>query len=222
MPSTSHASLRAPNPDTAYPLPHAKRVVFLKPHITRPNISVGDFTYYDSPTDPERFQDDNVLYHYPGQGDRLIIGKYCALASGVTFIMNGANHRMDGVSTFPFPIFGEAWGAHMDLLSDLPSRGDTHVGSDVWLGLDALVMPGVTIGDGAIIASRAVITTDVPPYAVVAGNPARVVQERFNAEDVQRLLKAAWWDWPVETIAPHVRALMSGNVDTIANISKGL
>jgi len=222
MPSSSHTPLRAPNPDTPYPLSHTKRVVFLKPHITRPNISVGDFTYYDSPTDPEHFQDDNVLYHYEAQGDRLIIGKFCALAHGATFIMNGANHRMDGPSTYPFPIFGEAWGAHMDLLSDLPSRGDTNVGNDVWLGRDALVMPGVTIGDGAIVASRAVITTDVPPYAVVAGNPARVVQERFNGEDVQRLLKAAWWDWPVETINKHVRALMSGDVDTIVHVSKSL
>ena len=222
MPSSSHTPLRAPNPDTPYPLSHTKRVVFLKPHITRPNISVGDFTYYDSPTDPEHFQDDNVLYHYEAQGDRLIIGKFCALAHGATFIMNGANHRMDGPSTYPFPIFGEAWGAHMDLLSDLPSRGDTNVGNDVWLGRDALVMPGVTIGDGAIVASRAVITTDVPPYAVVAGNPARVVQERLNGEDVQRLLKAAWWDWPVETINKHVRVLMSGDVEPIVHVSKSL
>jgi len=218
MPISSHA----PDPGCAYPLSHAKRVVFLKPHITRPNISVGDFTYYDSPCHPERFQDDNVLHHYEAQGDRLIIGKYCAIAHGVTFIMNGANHRMDGVSTYPFPIFGHDWGEHMDLLSNLPSRGDTQVGNDVWIGMDAMVMPGVTIGNGAIIAARAVVAADVPPYSVVAGNPAQVVRERFKPKDVERLLKAAWWHWSAETVSAHVRALMSGDVETIVHVSKSL
>jgi len=216
--SSAHAQTGAPSPDITYPLPHTKRVVFLKAHITRANISVGDFTYYDSPSHPERFQDDNVLHHYETQGDRLVIGKFCALAHGVTFVMNGANHRMDGISTFPFPIFGHKWAEYTDLLSDLPSRGDTRIGNDVWLGMDALVMPGVSIGDGAIIAARAVVSADVPPYTVVAGNPARVVRERFAHEDAQRLLKAAWWDWPVDTISAHIRTLMSGDIEAIESI----
>ncbi|HEY9079205.1 CatB-related O-acetyltransferase [Magnetovibrio sp.] len=219
MPSSStSAPLRAPDPDTPYPLPNAKRVVFLKPHITRPNISVGDFTYYDSPIHPEHFQDDNVLYHYEAQGDRLIIGKYCALAHGVTFIMNGANHRMDGVSTYPFPIFGASWGEHMDLLGDLPSRGDTRVGNDVWLGMEAMVMPGVTIGDGAIVAARAVVTSDVAPYTIVAGNPAQVVRERVSPADAQRLVETAWWDWPTEIVNTHIRTLMTGDADKIIGV----
>lgn len=210
----------APDPHSAYPLTGTKRVVFLKQHITRPNISVGDYTYYDSPDHPERFQDDNVLYHYEAQGDRLLIGKYCALAHGVTFIMNGANHRMDGISTFPFPIFGADWAKHRDLLVGLPSRGDTVVGNDVWMGMDAMVMPGVTIHDGAIVAARAVVTNDAPPYTIVAGNPARVVRERFPPNDVQRLLKAAWWDWPIETINANIDTLMSGNTHAISKIAE--
>jgi len=210
----------APDPHTPYPLPNAERVVFLKPHITRPNILVGDFTYYDSPLHPECFQDDNVLYHYASQSDRLIIGKYCALAHGVTFIMNGAQHRMDGVSTYPFPIFGGDWGKHMDQLVGLPSRGDTVVGNDVWMGMDAMVLPGVTIHDGAIISARAVVSADVPPYTVVAGNPARVVRDRFSPNDVQRLLTAAWWDWPVEFVSANISVLMSGDVNAISKIAE--
>lgn len=205
----------APDPNTAHPLPHAQRVVFLKNHITRANIHVGDYSYYDSPEHPERFQDDNVLYHNESQGDCLRIGKYCAIAHGVKFIMNGANHRMDGITTFPFPIFGEGWKHHMDLLSDLPSRGDTVIGNDVWLGMESLIMPGVRIADGAIIAARSVVTHDVAPYCVVAGHPARVVRKRFTADVVLRLCKIAWWDWPPEIVSQHIPALMSGRIDDI-------
>jgi len=221
-PINTSAQSHAPNPHTAYPLPHAKRVVFLKPHITRSNILVGDYTYYDSPTHPETFQDDNVLYHYEAQGDRLVIGKYCALAHGVTFIMNGANHRMDGITTYPFPIFGADWAQHMDLLSNLPSRGDTRVGHDVWMGMETLVMPGVTIGDGAIIAARTVVSSDVPPYTVFAGNPGRVVRNRFNAKDTARLQAVAWWDWPRDMVCTHVPTLMSGDIDAIEAIATRL
>ncbi|MFC1672945.1 CatB-related O-acetyltransferase [Pseudomonadota bacterium] len=219
MTTSSH---QAPDPRSPYPLPHAKRVVFISPHVTRANISVGDYSYYDSPDHPERFQDDNVLHHYEHTGDRLIIGKYCALAHGVRFVMNGANHRIDGVSTYPFPIFGEGWGQHMDLLSDLPSRGDTVVGNDAWIGMEAMLMPGVTIGDGAIIGARAVVSRDVPPYSVVAGNPARVVRERFNRDEAARLVAVAWWDWPTEVVSEHVRTLMAGNVDEIEQIAERL
>lgn len=204
--------MQAPSPDQVHPLEQTDRVVFLKELITGDNISVGDYTYYDDPVDPTRFQQDNVLYHFDFVGDRLDIGRFCALASGTTFIMNGANHRMSGPSTFPFPIFGGAWAAHMDLLSDLPIKGDTVVGHDVWFGYKSTIMPGVAIGHGAIVATKAVVTKDVPPFAIVGGNPAQVVGMRFDEETVARLLDVAWWDWPIEKITRNVRAIMAGDV----------
>jgi virginiamycin A acetyltransferase len=202
----------APSPDRIHPLEHTDRVVFLKPLVRGDNISVGDYTYYDDPDGPEHFQNRNVLYHFDFVGDRLEIGKFCALASGTTFIMNGANHRMSGPSTFPFPIFGGAWAAHMDLLSDLPTKGDTTVGHDVWFGFRSTTMPGVTTGHGPIVAANSVVTKDVPPFAVVGGNPAQVVGMRFDEETIARLLAVAWWDWPLEKLTRHVRAVMAADV----------
>jgi virginiamycin A acetyltransferase len=203
---------RAPSADVRYPMPAHKRVVLLKSVISGPNISAGDYSYYDDPDAPERFQERNVLYHYEGNGDRLDIGRYCAFASGATFIMNGANHRMDGPSTFPFPIMGGAWAAHGALLAGLPSRGDTRIGHDVWLGYRTLIMPGVTIGDGAIVAAGSVVVDDIPAYAIAGGNPARVIRMRFDERTIARLLALAWWNWPIERITAHVRALMAGDV----------
>lgn len=205
----------APSADTRFPLPHTDRVVFLKSVVEGPNISVGDYSYYDDPEDATEFQARNILYHYEHVGDRLEIGRFCALATGTTFIMNGANHRMDGPSTFPFPIMGGAWGEHMDLLMGLPSRGDTIVGHDVWFGFRTLIMPGVRIGHGAIIASGSVVAEDVPPYAIVAGNPARVVKMRFDDVTITRLLDLAWWDWPLERITANIPALMAGKLDDL-------
>lgn len=202
----------APSPNSRHPLGHTDRVVFLKTVVSGDHISVGDYSYYDDPVAPEKFQENNVLYHFDFVGDRLDIGKFCALASGTTFIMNGANHRLDGPSTFPFPIFGGAWADHMDLLADLPLKGDTTVGHDVWFGFQSTIMPGVTIGHGAIVAAKAVVTKDVPPFAMVAGNPARVVGMRFDDDTVDRLLRVAWWDWPIEKITANVRAIMAGDV----------
>lgn len=201
-----------PDPNKRYPLEHTQRVVFLKPFMTGSNISVGDYTYYDDPHEPEKFQEHNVLYHYDFVGDRLSIGKFCALGTGTKFIMNGANHRMDGPSTFPFPIFGESWAEHMDLRSDLPVKGDTTVGHDVWFGFESLIMPGVSIGHGAIIASRSVVTEDVPPYTIVGGNPAKPVKKRFDDETIERLLTIAWWDWPIDKITQNTRAIMAGSI----------
>lgn len=216
MPSTPpNARQGAPDPDTRHPLPHAPRVVFLKPHITRANIAVGDYSYYDSPDHPERFEDTNVLYHYEHVGDRLVIGKFCALADGATFIMNGANHRMDGPSSYPFPIFGGAWADHMNLLENLPSRGDTHIGNDVWIGYRSTILPGLTIGDGAIVAAHSVVTTDVPAYAIVGGNPAKVLKRRYCETDARRLQEIAWWDWPAERITANIAAIMAGDIDVL-------
>ncbi|MBF6061172.1 CatB-related O-acetyltransferase [Nocardia terpenica] len=186
------------------------RVVLLKPLVTSPLIEVGEFSYYDDPDDPTAFETRNVLYHYGPE--KLIIGKFCALATGVKFIMNGANHRMDGPSTFPFPSMGGSWSDHVDLLVDLPNRGDTVVGNDVWLGHGATVLPGVRIGHGAIIAAGAVVTGDVPDYAIVGGNPARLIRTRFGDNDIARLLTVAWWDWPLDHITAHIRTIMSGTI----------
>lgn len=205
----------APSSESRFPLPNTKRVVFLKSIVSGDNISAGDYSYYDSPEKPEAFQETNVLYHYDFVGDRLDIGKFCALGTGTTFIMNGANHRMDGPSTFPFPIFGGAWAEHMPLLGNLPSQGDTKVGHDVWFGYKSLIMPGVTIGHGAIIASGSVVTKDVPPYAVVGGNPAQVIRYRFPEDVITRLLEISWWDWPMEKITENVSTLMAGDVKTL-------
>ncbi|GAA4936544.1 CatB-related O-acetyltransferase [Actinoplanes utahensis] len=173
-------------------------------------IEVGEFSYYDDPDDATGFETRNVLYHYGPE--KLIIGRFCALATGVRFIMNGANHQMDGPSTFPFPSMGGDWSRHVDLLIDLPNRGDTVLGNDVWLGYGVTVMPGVRIGHGAIVAAGSVVTSDVPDYTIVGGNPARPIRKRFSDEDIARLLAVAWWDWPAEHITAHIRTIMSGSV----------
>ncbi|YBV95532.1 CatB-related O-acetyltransferase [Phyllobacteriaceae bacterium JZ32] len=197
-----------PDPDTIHPMPGQTRCGFLKNLVTRPNIIVGDYSYYDDPAGPERFEEHCVLYHFDFIGDRLIIGKFCAIAAGTTFIMNGANHPLDGFSTYPFGIFGGDWAAAFDMEKlGRTVRGDTVVGDDVWIGMNATVMPGVTIGDGAVIATRSVVSRDVPPYAIVAGNPARVVKMRFDEATISRLLDIAWWNWPVDKITRNIDAI---------------
>jgi virginiamycin A acetyltransferase len=192
-----------------HPVAEQDRVVFLKPLISSSQIEVGEYTYYDDPDDPLAFEREAVLYGYGPE--RLIIGRFCAIASGVRFLMPGANHANLGPSTFPFGIFGPPWAERtMDLVMSAPSRGDTVIGNDVWLGYQALIMPGVKIGDGAVVAAASVVTSDVPPYAIVAGNPARVVRTRFSDEQVGQLLCAAWWNWPVELITEHARTIMAG------------
>ena len=207
-----------PDPDTLHPLPGFPQVCFLKNAITRPNIEVGDFTYYDDPDGVDRFEG-NVLYHFPFVGDRLVIGKFCAIARGVKFVMNGANHQMDGISTFPFFIFGNGWETARPSANELPFKGDTVVGNDVWIGYDALIMPGVTIGDGAIVAARAVVVADVPPYAVVGGNPARVVRRRFDDDGVRRLRAIAWLDRPVGWIGRHLDRIRGGDIEALEAVA---
>jgi len=206
----------APDPQTRHPVAGFERTAFLKPFITRSNIEVGDYTYYDDPRGAERFEDENVLYHF-SPDDVLKIGKYVAIATGATFIMNGANHPLGGPSTYPFPIFGAGWAEHRGLIESMPSRGGTTIGNDVWIGWRATIMPGATVGDGAIVASASVVAADVPPYAIVAGNPAKVVKMRFAPAEIERLLAAAWWNWPVEKVSRNIRAIMAGSVADIEN-----
>ena len=202
-----------PDPDGLRPLPEHPRVVFLRPLARgRRNVEVGPYAYHDDPDEPEAFFERNVLHHFEPMGDRLAIGAFAAIATGARIVMNGANHDMAGLSTYPFDIF-PGWGAELDLARyAAQSRGDTVIGPDVWIGAEAWILPGVTVGAGAIVAARAVVGRDVPPYAVVAGNPARVVRERFDAGTAERLLAVAWWDWEPARIARHLDAIRGADV----------
>ncbi|MCT7952186.1 CatB-related O-acetyltransferase [Ancylothrix sp. C2] len=189
-----------------------RRVCFIKNFIKSPLIIVGDYSYYDDPIDPENFEK-NVLYNYGP--DKLIIGKFCAIATNVKFIMNGANHKLDGISTYPFPIFGQGWETAMDKLIALPSRGDTVIGNDVWIGYESVIMPGVCIGDGAIIAAKSVVVSDVPAYTVFGGNPARKIKQRFSDSQIETLLKIRWWDWEIEKITRNIPIIMEGDIQAL-------
>lgn len=203
-----------PSPDLAFPLAGIDRMVFLKAVVSNPAIIVGDYTYYDDPEDPAGFER-NVLYHFDFVGDRLIIGRFCQIAAGARFIMNGGNHRVSGFSTYPFAVFGQGWADRFDRERDFPDRGDMVIGNDVWIGYGAVFMPGIAVGDGAIVASKSVVVDDVPPYAVVAGNPARIVKQRFDAETVQRLLAVRWWDWEIARITRNIAAISGADIEAL-------
>lgn len=206
-----------PDPDAIYPNPQIKQICFIKNVITRPNIIVGDYTYYDDKDGPERFEE-RVTHHYEFIGDKLIIGRFCAIARGVEFIMNGANHRMGSVTTYPFNIMGGGWEKAVPSLEELPYKGDTVIGNDVWIGQNAVILPGVHIGDGAIIAANAVVATNVAPYTIVGGNPARLIRRRFDEELTEYLLQLKWWDWPAEKIFRHLDELCSADLERIRRI----
>ena len=203
-----------PDPSRVHPMDGIERVAFLRPVVDDPLIEVGDYTYYDDPDGPETFAERCVLYHYPHMEERLVIGRFCAIATGVRFIMSGANHALDGFSTYPFSIFGKGWEDPAQNWKK-GGRGDTVVGNDVWIGMGATIMPGVYIGDGAIIGARAVVASDVPPYSVAVGNPAETVRRRFNGPTITRLLHVAWWDWPAEKITRNLAAIRGGDIDAL-------
>jgi virginiamycin A acetyltransferase len=186
-----------------------RNTVFLKPLVTSPKIEVGEFTYYNDADDPTLFETRNVLY--TAGPEKLIIGRFCAIATGAKFLLSSANHPMMGSTAFPFFIFGGTWlEKTAEFLPRIHSRGDTVIGNDVWIGREAVVMPGVTIGDGAIIAAGAVVVSDVAPYTTVGGNPARLLKKRYSDEDIDRLLRVAWWNWPVDLITEQVRTIWTG------------
>ena len=209
--------LFGPDPDTVHPMAGFPQVCFIKNTVSNPNIIIGDYTYYDDPVDSEDFER-NVLYHYPFMGDKLIIGRFCALATGVRFVMNGANHKFDGPSAYPFSIFGAGWERVTPSIEDLPYKGDTVVGNDVWIGYESLIMPGVHIGDGAIIAARSVVVSDVEPYTIAGGNPAKPIRRRFEQDVVDELLDVAWWDWTAEVITANLEAIVSGDVAALRSV----
>lgn len=209
-----------PDPKALYPMKDYRKLIFLKNIITRKNIEVGDYTYYDDVDDPLAFEN-NVLYHFDMLGDKLIIGKFCALASGVKFIMNGANHQIDPISTFPFAIFENGWekiNEGVDLAKKYPHKGDTVIGNDVWIGFEATLMPGIKVGNGAVIASKSVVTKNVPDYAIVGGNPAKVIRMRFDEATIARLLRITWWDWPADKITEHLHIINSVDVDALERV----
>ena len=204
-----------PNPNQVFPNQYGT-TCFIKNVISAPNISVGDYTYYDDDTDPAGFEKNNVLFNWPEFGDRLIIGKFCAIASGTKFIMGPANHRISSVTTYPFAVFGGAWErAVPPHLSQLPHKGDITVGNDVWIGRESVIMPGVTIGDGAIIAAYSVVTRDVPAYHVAGGNPARVIKPRFESGLIDLLQRLRWWDLEGEELAKLLPLLCSPDLDEV-------
>ncbi|MBV6440269.1 MAG: antibiotic acetyltransferase [Haliscomenobacteraceae bacterium CHB4] len=205
--------MTGPNPNTLYPLANYERMCFLKNVVKNPLIEVGDYTYYDDFEDVANFEK-NVKYLFDFTGDRLIIGKFCAIASGVTFLMNGGNHLVEAVSTFPFAIFGNGWEHAMDG-KNYPTKGNTTVGNDVWIGYNSVIMPGVTIGDGAVIASCSVVAKDVEPYSIVGGNPAREIRKRFSDAHIQALLEVKWWNWELGKITRNLHFLTGNDVNAL-------
>ncbi len=206
-----------PSPDDPRPMKGFPQVGFLKPMVKNPNIVVGEYSYYDDPEGPEQFEAKCVLYHFPFIGDNLVIGKFFALARDVRFIMNGANHQTNGFSTYPFFIYGNGWESVTPQPGDFPYKGDTVIGNDVWLGYDVLVMLGVKIGDGAIVAARSVVVSDVPAYSVVGGNPAKVIKQRFHDAVIKELLTVKWWDWSLEKITRNLPANSTVNLDSLTS-----
>ena len=206
---------KGPNPNEIHPIPAIKRIVFIKNFNKDPKIIAGEYSYYDNEEGFNSFER-TVLYHYPFSKDRLIIGKFCAIASGARFMMNGANHVISGLSTFPFPILQGGWEKHIN--ANWPFKGDTVIGNDVWIGYRSVVMPGIKIGDGAIVSALSVVTKDVPPYTIVGGNPAREIRPRFDPEVINKLSKIQWWNWPIKRITEAIPVLMSGSIEELEKL----
>ena len=205
-----------PDPNAIYPNEKMKSVCFIKNVITRPNIIIGEYTYYADEDGAERFEE-HVTYHYELYGVKLIIGKFCAIAKGVEFVMNGANHQINAVTTYPFGIMQNGWEKAVPSLSDLPFKGDTVIGNDVWIGQHATILPGVHIGDGAIIAANSVVTKSIPAYAIAGGNPCKIIRKRFDDAFIAYLLNLKWWNWSAKKIFENLPALCSANISAIQN-----
>ena len=192
--------------------------------MTDPSITVGDYTIYnDFVHDPRDFQRNNVLYHYPINQERLVIGKFCSIACGAKFLFNSANHTQRSLSTYIFPVLFEEWGLDVERIPEAwDNRGDIIIGNDVWIGYEAVILSGVTIGDGAVVAARAVVTKDVPPYTIVGGVPAKPIRKRFSDEEIAQLLALSWWDWPPEKIAASIDAIQSGDLEALRRLAQGV
>lgn len=207
-----------PDPNRAFPNSNIPSLCFIKNVIKNPNIIVGDYTYYDDPDGADNFEK-HVTHHYDFIGDRLIIGKFCAIAKGVEFIMNGANHRMNSATTYPFNILGGGWEKSAPRIDELPLKGDTVIGNDVWIGQNVTFLPGVHIGDGCIIGANSVVAKDIPPFSVAVGNPCEVKRKRFDDELIEYLLELKWWDKSPDWISKNMDALCNGDLSQIRNIT---
>lgn len=205
--------MKVPNKDIKFPLENYEKLCFLKNIIKNPNIIIGDYTYYDDFENVNNFEQ-NVKYHFDFIGDKLIIGKFCMIASDVKFIMNGANHLTKSISSYPFAIFGEDWNDAMEG-RQYPNKGNTEIGNDVWIGFNSTIMPGVKIGDGAIIATNSTVTKNVEPYTIVGGNPAKEIKKRFSQDQIEKLLEIKWWNWEIEKITKNVKKLTSDNFEEL-------
>jgi virginiamycin A acetyltransferase len=212
------------SPHTKFPISYADgrpwpHTILLKNFIDHPHIQIGDYTYLNDfrlPVDDVRQL--LIPYMHPAAPEKLIIGKFVQIAHGVSIITSSANHQMDGFSTFPFAIFGEPWSSSYQ--ANWPNKGDTLIGNDVWIGHEALIMPAISIGDGAIIASRSVVTKDIPPYSIVAGNPAKIIRRRFDEQTIARLLQIQWWNWPIEKINKSISIIVGSDIDALEKLSE--
>lgn len=212
--------MNIPSPNVVFPNEY-KTSCFIKNVITAPNISVGDYTYYDDSVDPTGFEKNNVLFNYPEFGEKLVIGKFCQIASGTKFIMGAANHRLYSATTYPFNVFGGDWTKNTPPhISELPRKGDTLIGNDVWIGRESVIMPGVKIGDGAIIAAYSVVVKDVPAYAVYGGNPAKFIKNRFDDELKDLLLRFRWWDLSPENLVDILPLLCDPDLEKLRKFLK--
>ena len=215
-----------PDPNTIYPIKGVTRTCFLKNIISNPQIIVGDYTYYDDPEDIYNFEknvlylfnfiDSEVIFKEEMMNEKLIIGKFCQIATGVKFICNGSNHAMNGISTYPFKVFGKGW---KDAFMDVESKGNITIGNDVWIGNSAIIMPGILIGHGAIIGASALVTKNVEPYSIVGGNPATIIRKRFDDETINFLLRLSWWDWDIEKITENIKHITVGNIEALKKVS---
>lgn len=205
-----------------YPRSQGHSTVYLQNVVTDPSISVGEYTTYDDfVNDPREFQKNNVLYHYPVNHERLVIGKFCSIACGAKFLFNSANHALSPLTTYPFPIFFEEWDLDVERVAEAwDNKGDIVIGSDVWIGYEAVILAGVAIGDGAVVGTRAVVTRDVPPYTIVGGIPARPIRRRFSDQTIDRLLALRWWDWPPERIKAALPAIQAGDISALEQAAK--
>lgn len=200
-----------------YPRSQDKQTVYLDAVVKNPAISVGAYTMYnDFVNDPTEFEKNNVLYHYPVNGDRLVIGKFCSIACGAKFLFTSANHAMRSLSTYPFPLFYEEWDTPVaEVSAAWDFKGDIVVGNDVWIGYEAVVLSGVHIGDGAIVGARAVVTKDVAPYTIVGGVPAKPIRRRFDQATVSKLEALRWWDLPRERLKELLPLVKKGDADEL-------
>ena len=207
-----------PNADDIFPNPNIKDICYVKNVVKNPNVIIGDYTYYFEADNSDKFES-HITHMYDFIGDKLIIGKFCSIAKGIEFIMNGANHKMDSFSTYPFYIMGKDWGSALaPHVEELPLKGDTIIGNDVWIGQNVTIMPGVHIGDGAIIGANSTVSKDIPPYAIAVGNPCVVKKKRFDDKTIELLEEIKWWDWDIKKINDNIKIIMGNDISLLKNI----